>query len=719
MNSEHKRTTASTMAANTDHTVCRDRSVMSQKGPLTSDLSVEAGDFVAHFRARAAHFGETRALTYLREIDRELVEERVTYADLDTDARAIAAWLAERPEATAPVLLLYVDGIDFLRAFMGCLYAGVIAVPAPLPTDERGMQRLAAVFEDSGVGLVLTTAAVRDLLVAWLKDAGLEDQMPCVTTDEGRLADPATWRMPAIYGDTVAFLQYTSGSTSEPKGVVVTHANLLHNEAAIASALGFDDTATCAGWLPHFHDMGLIGMLLQSLYVGADLVFMSPMTFLKRPVRWLEMIDRYRAVVTVAPNFAYELVARRVSDADIERLDLSSLRAALNGAEPIRAHTLAAVIDRLGEAGFRGDAFVTCYGMAEVTLLATASIVEDAPRYLDVDPVALERGEAVPSTEDGANRLVGCGAPRDLDLWIVDPQTHTVLPARTVGEIWLRGGSVAQGYWRREEETAERFGARTDTGEGPFLRTGDLGLLSDGDLFVTGRLKDLLIVNGRNIYPQDIEEVVRHVHPSLTESPGVVLAVEAGREHIVVIQGVKESELHGATPAELVPLIKRAVARAFEVPAPSVVLVEKRGIHRTTSGKVQRRSMNAAFLNHTIDAVLHEDVEPAVQCLRLGADLAHPSDEVVGFASVIDARQPAHVKQFLIERVAFYLERPIDDVDPTVPLAECGVDSVSAMSMCGDVEDQFEINVDPTMVFDYPTIVDIAAYVGAEIGARG
>ena len=248
--------------------------------------------------------------------------------------------------------------------------------------------------------------------------------------------------------------------------------------------------------------------------------------------------------------------------------------------------------------------------------MASASPVGRPPHYLDVDPAAFERGEAIPSTAENAARLVSSGAPTDIDIWIVDPETLAVVPDSTIGEIWLRGGSVTNGYWRREEESAETFEARTDTGEGPFLRTGDLGLLRDGELFVTGRLKDLLIVNGRNIYPQDIEEIVRHIHPALTEAPGVVLVVDAGQEYVVVIQGVKESVLGGATPAELASEIKRTVARTFEVAAPSVVLVERRGVHRTTSGKVRRRSMHASFLDGSIDGVLHEDVDPAVDGLR-------------------------------------------------------------------------------------------------------
>ena len=578
-----------------------------------------SADFVSHVRAQAARYAGTRSYTYLRGVGRELVEEAVTYEQLDRAARAIAAWLTTRPQRDRPVLLLHADAIDFLPAFLGCLYAGVIAVPAPLPHDAKSMQRTVGMFDDADIGLVLTTEASLATLTAWAADSGLAERVTFVATDGERLGDPDAWHMPELTGETIAFLQYTSGSTSEPKGVMVTHANLLHNCAVIAEALEVDDTAIGAGWLPHFHDMGLVGMLLTAVYAGADLVFMSPISFLRRPIRWLQAIDRYRATATVAPNFSYELLARRVSEDDLAGLDLSTLRVALNGAEPIRPHVLDAVIARLGAAGFRPDAFVAGYGMAEVTLLASASQVARPPRYLDVDPDALERHEVLPSDADGANRLVSNGTPRGVDLRIVDPETRAVLPEARVGEIWLRGSSVAAGYLNREEENAEKFDARTADGDGPFLRTGDLGALYDGELYVTGRLKDLLIVNGRNLYPQDIEEAVARIHPALGASPGVVLNVDAGREHIVVIHGVDAGALDGMTPQELAAQIKGTVARAFDVPAPSVVLVKRSAIHRTTSGKVQRRSMLASFLANGVEGLVAEAIDPAVQRVRAGA----------------------------------------------------------------------------------------------------
>ncbi|WP_062985650.1 fatty acyl-AMP ligase [Nocardia anaemiae] len=546
--------------------------------------------YVHHVRRQVCAYGDTRSYIYLREAGRELVEERVTYRELDRDARALAAWLATRPESAEPVLLLYHDGIAFLRAFLGCLYAGVIAVPAPLPHDERSARRVAGVIADSGAQLVLTTEDVQPLVAAATTATVLATDRP--------LGDPDAWRMPAIDAATIAFLQYTSGSTGTPKGVVVTHGNLLHNEAAIAE-LGIDDSMTSVSWIPQFHDMGLIGMLLGTIYHGGNLVFMAPTTFLKRPVRWLRAIHDYRANLTAAPNFAYDLIVRRVSDEQLAELDLSTLQIAMSGAEPVRERTLAAVLERFAPAGLRPSVFLPAYGLAEVTLLATGGGIDAAPVYFD--------------TENGA-RFVGCGsAARGLDIRIVDPHTREPVPDESIGEIWIRGASVAAGYWNRPEETRDTFEAYIDT-EGPYLRTGDLGLLSAGELFVTGRRKDLLIINGRNFYPQDIEDSVRELHPALAGSVGVAVSVDTGgRERLLVVQGVQPALLGDTTFAELTSTIKAAVARGFDVPAPNVVLVERRAVHRTTSGKVQRGSMRTAFLQHRIEGVLHEDLEPALR----------------------------------------------------------------------------------------------------------
>ncbi|UGT44215.1 fatty acyl-AMP ligase [Nocardia yamanashiensis] len=573
--------------------------------------------FVSHVRRQTEAYGDTRHYTFLREQQRGLAEEAVSYRELDRDARAMAVWLAQRPEAGQPVLLLYPPGLEFLRAFLGCLYAGVIAVPAPIPHDARSMARVAGILADTGAELVLTVGAFAEPLTAWVREAGVP--VSITATDTAGLADADAWAMPEIDSDTVAFLQYTSGSTSEPKGVVVTHGNLLHNADVTSAVLDLTDADTGVGWLPHFHDMGLIGMLLQPLYSGGSLVFMSPLTFLKRPTILLDAIHRYRAAVTVAPNFAYELIARRVRAEQLTALDLSSLRVALAGAEPIRPQTLETVIERLGPAGFAAETFVAAYGLAEVTLVASASRAGHPLTTVTFDRASLEDRRLVPA--DAGIRLVGNGKPGPgIEIRIVDPRSGQALPDGHVGEIWIAGASVAQGYWNRPMDTAEKFGARL-AARGPYLRTGDLGAIHAGEIFVTGRIKDLIIVNGRNLYPSDIEDAVRALHPALADAIGAVVGVDTGRqERLVLIQGVRTAALGDCTTAELAARIRTAIAEAFELPAPNVVLVEHRSVHRTTSGKVQRNSMRSAFLDNTLDAVLHEEIEPSVRRLRAAAN---------------------------------------------------------------------------------------------------
>jgi acyl-CoA synthetase (AMP-forming)/AMP-acid ligase II len=583
----------------------------------TSEAPPQGHDnLVSHIRSRFEKYGDTRSYIYLREAGRGLVEDVTTFRDLDRDAREIAAWLTSRPETNQPVVVLFEPGPAFWRAFLGCLYAGVIAVPAPVPHDAKSMTRVEGMLRDAGTNLILTTSKLRDLIAAGVEALGLERPILTVATDGSPLAHADAWMMPHITPDSVAFLQYTSGSTGNPKGVVVTHRNILHNEGVIAQALEVDDSASLVGWIPHFHDMGLMGQIL-AFYVGANVVAMSPLAFLKQPVRLLDAFSKYRATMTAAPNFAYDLIARRVSPEQLNGLDLSTMEVALNGAEPIRRRSIEAINELLGPAGFRSSAMRPGYGMAEVTLFATATPETAAFVCLEADAAALERHELAPPDERAVS-LVSSGIPGPgVDVRIVDPETLRVLPDGHVGEIWLRSESVANGYYNRPTETQERFGAQTADGDGPYLRTGDLGLMQEEHLFVTGRIKDLLIVNGRNLYPHDIEELVQEVHPATHGARGVAVSVDArDSERLVVIQSVKKEKLDELSLEQLASDIKVAVARGFDIPAPSVVLVGRTGIHLTTSGKVQRASMRAAFLNDELTNVLHDNIDAAVAATR-------------------------------------------------------------------------------------------------------
>jgi acyl-CoA synthetase (AMP-forming)/AMP-acid ligase II len=500
-------------------------------------------------------------------------------------------------------MLLFEPGIEFWVAFLGCVYAGVVAVPAPLPHDERSLQRVGGILRDAGTSLVLTSVNLRNAINVGIGGLGLDCPIICAATDDAPLADPATWTMPDIALDAVALLQYTSGSTGDPKGVAVTHDNVLDNVTAIIQALRVTDESVVVGWIPHFHDMGLVSVMMAFL-AGGNVATMSPLAFLKQPVRMLRAISDYRGTHSAAPNFAYDLIARRVAPEQLAGLDLSSWQVALNGAEPIRQPTIERIKDLLAPVGFAPSALRPAYGMAEVTLLATVS--RGGQRCLDADADALEQNRYAPA-KDRSVSLVSSGAPGlGIEVLIVDTNTLKQLPEGHVGEIWLSSRSVASGYYGRSAETAERFMAHTVDGAGPYLRTGDLGFLRDGELYVTGRRKDLLIVNGRNLYPQDIEEFLQTLHPALAGARGVAISIEvAGNERVVVIQTVQSARLGDVTYAELASRVRRAVACAFQVPAPGVVFVERGGIHLTTSGKVQRASMRTAFLRSDLSHVVH------------------------------------------------------------------------------------------------------------------
>ncbi|MFC4147270.1 AMP-binding protein [Micromonospora mangrovi] len=563
---------------------------------------------VDHLRAQARRYGVERSYTFLTEGDGGLVGERRDHRELDAAALRTAYLLDDLAGPDRLALLLFPAGFDFLQSFVACLYAGVTAVPAPLPGNDAGARRVAAIVRDCGLDLVLTTAQRQADVTRQLREAGLPATVRVVAADQPGAAPRP---LPPPSDDAVALLQYTSGSTSDPKGVMVTQGNLGHNLAEIHAQLGLGPDTVGALWLPHFHDMGLIS-LLGCWYAGGDGVFMDPMTFLRRPVRWLQAISRWRATMTVAPDFAYELCARAVSSAQAADLDLSSLRVALTGAEPVRARTLAAFGERFAPAGFRPEAFSPCYGLAENTLLVTAVDAGTAPTVRWAEPRAWERAEFRPTTAGQGIALVGCGTPVTQQVRVVDPTSREPVPAGRTGEIWVRGASVAAGYRDRPTATAETFGARTRDGDGPWLRTGDLGTLIEGELHVTGRLTDMLVVRGRNLCPQDIEHAARDLHPALAGGFGVAFGVTVDREYVVLVQEVRRALLDAADPAEVADTVRTRLARDFDMPPPAVVLVNRGAVRRTTSGKVQRRLMRELFLSGSLRP-LHATLPPALR----------------------------------------------------------------------------------------------------------
>ncbi len=645
-------------------------------------------------RHRAAHQGADRAFSYL--VDGENEEQTISYHELDRQARAIAAWLQARNLSGERALLLYPAGLEFIAAFFGCLYAGVVAVPAYPPRRNRSMNRIEAIVEDAEAKVALTLSSVFDRNADMVNSTPDLARLQWLCTDT--LSDGAekTWLPPDVHGDTLAFLQYTSGSTGTPKGVMLSHANLIHNSALICYA--FEHTRSGVGvfWLPSYHDMGLIGGILQPMYYGRPNVLMSPMSFLQRPFRWLQAISKHRGTVSGGPNFAYELCVQKVTPEQRDSLDLSTWTLAFNGAEPIRSETLEQFAKMFEPCGFRREAFYPCYGLAESTLIVSGGLKAKPPVVRSFDAEALENNRAteVLGDEEGGRELVGCGGSLlDQRVLIVDPETQTRVPDDRIGEIWVSGPSVAQGYWRRPEESKHTFDAHLqDTGEGPFLRTGDLGFLLDDELFVTGRLKDLIIIRGLNHYPQDIERTVEQSHPSLRASSGAACTVEIdGRERLVIVQEIERRKDQEA-PA-MFEAIRRAVAAEHDLQAEAIVLLAAGSIPKTSSGKIQRHACRQGFLDGSLESVATWKAwdaaakAAAAKPAALNGAAAHEPAPRAATAVPVSPRPAA--TEIVLEEVRKVAKERASGMTLDSSITELGLDSLERMEIVAALEDRF------------------------------
>ncbi|HEX7842089.1 MAG TPA: fatty acyl-AMP ligase [Kofleriaceae bacterium] len=563
-------------------------------------------------RTRAETHATRLAFTYLK--DGEEVADAWTYQDLDRRARQVAAALQASGSEGDRAILVYPPGLPFVAAFFGCLYAKRIAVPMSPPNPSRlsrELPRFRAILGSAEPRTILTSSSLFSLAEG-LRAAEPEiATLPLLATDS--LAnDDRAWRDPGVDPETLAFLQYTSGSTALPKGVMVSHGNLLHNIARLAEVFGSGDDRPVVSWLPVFHDMGLIGCVIHPMLHGSSNILMAPAAFLQRPLRWLQAISRFRAHTSGAPNFAYDLCVRRSTPEQRATLDLRSWRTAFNGAEPVRARTIAEFTRAFEPCGFRPDTMLPAYGLAESTLLGTGNVRRALPRIASFRSADLEHGKAslVSAPGESVRELVACGhAPPGQRLVIADPERCTALPDGEIGEIWLAGPSVAKGYWKLPAETDRTFGAMlADSGDGPFLRTGDLGFVHDGQLFIAGRRKDLIIVDGRNHYPQDIELTVEQSHPAFRAGCSAAFSIDVdGAERLVV---VAEADPHwniaGADAAVADPktpldrAARRAVAIDHDLDLHRLLLLRPASIPKTTSGKIRRQACRTGFLDGSL-----------------------------------------------------------------------------------------------------------------------
>ncbi len=657
-------------------------------------------------RFRAKIDGDAIAFTFL--VDGENEEIHLRFSEIDRQAEALGAKLQSLGEKGDRVLLLFHPGLEYISAFFGVLYAGMIPVPA-YPPDlmraDRTLPRLQALANDCEPAVILGTRPSLALvggLLEWSRTAALAHGKPAETLfmEDWPEWVGLPWTEPDLPPESIAFLQYTSGSTASPRGVMVTHGNLLYQadlfyhswERAYSSRP--EKGVVGVSWLPFYHDMGLIGGVLAPFYSGRRMVLMSPLAFIQRPIRWLLAVSKYRPVVTGAPNFAYDLCVSKFRAEEVVGMDLSSLDIAINGAEPVRAETLDRFTETFAPYGFDSRAWLPSYGLAEATLGVSSYEERLACPRFDFAIEALERNQVrvVADGSENARNLVSSGKPiTGTEVRIVDPATKCEVPADSVGEVWVRGLGVTLGYWKRPTETDEYFNARIEGVEGdPFMRTGDFGFLHEGNLYLTGRLKETMIFWGRNVYPQDLEHTVSRCHEALKLNGGAAFTVERdGGEQLVILQEV-------VRPAKLdLPAIASAVRLAImaehSIPLSALVFIRPGLLPKTSSGKIQRGEARKKFLAGEFDALGQWSFDaPAVEAPKvITGDAIH--DE-------------AGIRLWLRERIAQLCGVTAADISEDEPLNNYIMDSISLVTIARDLETWLGHSFTPTILFDSPTL---------------
>lgn len=532
------------------------------------------------------------AMTFLT--DGEEKTEQLTYLELDCKSKVIAASLQFMQAKNKTVLLMFAPGIDFICAFLGCQYAGAIAVPVYAPSSPESWERVLMIAKDAQASIILSNSKLANKVLESQNELANKSIFRWIMTDKLAAELQTQWQPPEYDSRQTAFLQYTSGSTGTPKGVTVSHSNILHNSHQIYKSFKSSSDNKVVTWLPAYHDMGLIGGIIQPLYVGFPLVLLSPIHFVQRPVRWLRAISKYKGTTSGGPNFGFDLCLK-ISTEDCHGLDLSSWKVAFNGGEPVRKQTLDSFIKKFAPYGFNPDALLPCYGLAESTLFVTGTQQGDSYSHLQVDAALFSQGilkiksdqNEVPSI-----KIISSGKPQESTPFeIVDPKTFSICPPGIIGEIWVGGESVSAGYWNKPSINIAIFQARIngDTTETNYLRTGDTGFIYKGELFVTGRLNDKLIINGKNLFPQDIEQIAENAHPKIIANGSAAfskLTVTQKEEFVLVCElkrGTQSEEL-----TEIRKNINQKVFFQFGVSPAEIVFIRQRSLPRTSSGKVKR-----------------------------------------------------------------------------------------------------------------------------------
>jgi len=652
-------------------------------------------------RHRAEETPDNRAYTFLTA-GKETAS--LTFYELDQRARAIATRLQQLKAKGERALLLFPPGTEYICAFYGCLAAGAVAVPAYPPRMNRNLQRLEAILEDASPKVVLTTEAVFRQMQSRFRESPHLAKLDWVVTGDVPVTEADAWVDPQVNGDTVAFLQYTSASTSKPKGVIVSHGNILHNQVLMKKAVQHGPETVAVSWLPLFHDMGLISVVLASLYNGFPCHLMSPVDFLKRPRLWLEAMTRYRGTFSGAPDFGFQLCVDRIGPEDREGLDLSSWNVAYNGSEPVRAETLRRFTRAFSSVGFRPEGLFSCYGLAEHTLFVTGRFYTGTVAF---SRESLEAHRPLKAGDTTSADLVSCGAPLlDTRVRIVDARTSRRCADGQIGEIWLASPSVALGYWNNPEVSERDFQARLEDGEGPFLRTGDLGFIHDGELFITGRLKDLIIIRGRNLVPQDIEQTVEQCDPAVQPAFAAAVSVEAaGAEKLVVVAEVRREVRRSLDTKALIDRIRSAVAAEYAVEVSAVALLRPGSLPKTSSGKTQRAKVRQDFLTGNL-TILEQWRDKAV--------FGGPQRN----ARRAKGWNQASVENWIVERLATHVKLSPGRIDRDLPISYYGLDSLVAAAFVNEIEETFGVEWDFERLFaGEPTVRQLAERLLAQTNA--
>ncbi|TPK79092.1 AMP-binding protein [Mesorhizobium sp. B2-4-13] len=657
-------------------------------------------------RDRASRLGDKVAYANLRDGKEE--QRRISYRQLDESCRLIGAALQRRNAAGERVLLLFPQGAEFVLGFFGTLYGGAIAVPAHTPKpNKRSWATFEAIVADCKPRFILTCHAIRDNIVAWSKPYPTVSTLELLCVEDlEKESSVDDWDAAAEARTDIAFLQYTSGSTSTPKGVMVSHANLIHNARLTARHMGHDEDTVIVSWLPLFHDLGLIGIVIQTLYVGATCYMMSPAAFSGNPALWLQAISRYRATSSMSSDFGYRLCVKSIRPEQLEGVDLSSWRNALNAAEPIHASTLASFQEKFAPFGFAEDAFFPAYGLAEATLLSTTSRVGEKPVVAKVDKAALARGIFIPTEDADAVELVSSGRPADdMEVAIIDPETQSRCADGAIGEVWVRGASIARGYWQAPDASRQTFAqSPAEATEPHFLRTGDLGFLWNKELFIAGRLKDLIISRGRNIYPQDIELTVKDSHPAFRTVNGAAFSVERDDgETIVVVHEIERTARNAIDLAELEKTVRSAVWQEHDASLAEIVFIPPASLPKTTSGKVQRRLTKALYLSGELPLLKPRvpDKEPA---MAAPAEMSFPQNHTFK-AGELQQRILAEARALVGSGAA---------TEPTDSFGAIGIDSVMAAQLAVRLNDLLSLTLEPTIFWQYQTPQLLARHLAPE-----